>query len=276
LTPQAVNAKQVIHIAQAEFATALLGGCLMLPFHADAAIKHSARSIPLNRQRREENISSLSEVARIATRRAVSLGKPDMTRFLGGLDVGFAIPGMGVFVGPNLTPDKQTGLGNWTDDQVVIALTTGQTPDGHIILLISGACRLCRIRSADLMVLARTRQNSSWSLSRLPFTAACRNPEDRQRPSHPQRGHLSPGRQENEQAATKTRCGRGFGFNGIDLIHRSKPVLVSVITRSPSATGSTTLRPPTRCLPTPLFAGGLGFVGYLARRKRNMRSALAI
>ena len=26
----------------------------------------------------------------------------------------------------------------------------------------------------------------------------------------------------------------------------------------------------------PLFAGGLGFVGYLARRKRNMRSALAI
>ena len=32
-------------------------------------------------------------------------GKPDMARFLGGSDVGFEIPGLGVFVGPNLTPD---------------------------------------------------------------------------------------------------------------------------------------------------------------------------
>ncbi|HLH49405.1 MAG TPA: cytochrome c, partial [Roseiarcus sp.] len=31
------------------------------------------------------------------------LGKPDAERYLGGSDVGFAIPGMGVFVGRNLT-----------------------------------------------------------------------------------------------------------------------------------------------------------------------------
>src|SRR5262245_28412779 len=36
------------------------------------------------------------------------LGKPDMTQFLGGSDVGFAIPNLGVFVGRNLTPDKET------------------------------------------------------------------------------------------------------------------------------------------------------------------------
>ncbi len=42
-------------------------------------------------------------------------GKPDMSKYLGGSDVGFAIPHLGVFVGPNLTPDKATGLGNWTD-----------------------------------------------------------------------------------------------------------------------------------------------------------------
>jgi hypothetical protein len=38
------------------------------------------------------------------------LGKRDVSRRLGGSDVGFSLPGMGVFVGPNLTPDKKTGL----------------------------------------------------------------------------------------------------------------------------------------------------------------------
>ena len=37
------------------------------------------------------------------------LGHPDTARFLGGSDVGFAMPGLGVFVPPNLTPDKATG-----------------------------------------------------------------------------------------------------------------------------------------------------------------------
>jgi len=58
-------------------------------------------------------------------------GKPDMNRFLGGSDVGFLIPGLGIFVGPNLTSDKETGLGKWTRAQIVTALTTGRTPDGR-------------------------------------------------------------------------------------------------------------------------------------------------
>jgi mono/diheme cytochrome c family protein len=60
-------------------------------------------------------------------------GKPDMNRYLGGSDVGFAIPGLGVFVAPNLTPDKQTGLGNWTRQQIVTAFTTGKLPSGRIL-----------------------------------------------------------------------------------------------------------------------------------------------
>jgi mono/diheme cytochrome c family protein len=59
------------------------------------------------------------------------LGHPDMKRYLGGSDVGFAIPGLGVFVGRNLTPDKETGLGAWTRDQIVTAFTTGKRPDGR-------------------------------------------------------------------------------------------------------------------------------------------------
>ena len=60
-------------------------------------------------------------------------GKPDLTKYLGGSDVGFAIPGLGVFVGPNLTPDNDTGLGKWTPAQIVTALTTGTLPDGRVL-----------------------------------------------------------------------------------------------------------------------------------------------
>jgi mono/diheme cytochrome c family protein len=58
-------------------------------------------------------------------------GKPDMSRHLGGSEVGFELPGLGVFYGPNLTPDKATGLGNWTDAQIVAAIRTGKRPDGR-------------------------------------------------------------------------------------------------------------------------------------------------
>jgi mono/diheme cytochrome c family protein len=61
------------------------------------------------------------------------LGKPDMTRPFGGSDVGFGIPNLGVFVGPNLTSDKETGLGKWTAEQVVAAVTTGLRPDGRML-----------------------------------------------------------------------------------------------------------------------------------------------
>ena len=53
-----------------------------------------------------------------------------MKRYLGGSDVGFAIPAAGIFVGQNLTPDKETGIGSWSSDQIVAALRTGKTPDG--------------------------------------------------------------------------------------------------------------------------------------------------
>jgi mono/diheme cytochrome c family protein len=60
-------------------------------------------------------------------------GKPDMTKALSGSEVGFEIPDLGVFHGPNLTPDKETGLGNWSKAQIVTALQKGTRPDGRVL-----------------------------------------------------------------------------------------------------------------------------------------------
>ena len=58
-------------------------------------------------------------------------GKPDPEKYLGGSDVGFEIPGLGVFNGRNITPDKETGIGNWTDEEIATALTMGKRTDGR-------------------------------------------------------------------------------------------------------------------------------------------------
>jgi mono/diheme cytochrome c family protein len=34
---------------------------------------------------------------------------------------------------PNITPDKETGIGNWTDDQIINAIRNGKRPDGTTI-----------------------------------------------------------------------------------------------------------------------------------------------
>jgi len=34
---------------------------------------------------------------------------------------------------PNITPDKDTGIGNWTDEQLITAIREGRRPDGSII-----------------------------------------------------------------------------------------------------------------------------------------------
>lgn len=56
---------------------------------------------------------------------------PNMKTPLAGSDIGFEIPGLGIFYPPNLTPDKKTGLGEWSDEQIIAAFTTGVRPDGR-------------------------------------------------------------------------------------------------------------------------------------------------
>jgi mono/diheme cytochrome c family protein len=81
------------------------------------------------------------------------LGKPDFSRTLGGSDVGFGIPGVGVFVGQNLTPDKETGLGGWTTDQIIAAITKGERPDGRKLFPVMPWPALANLTADDAQAI---------------------------------------------------------------------------------------------------------------------------
>lgn len=58
-------------------------------------------------------------------------GVPDPTKELAG---GFSLDEpIGHIVGPNLTPDRETGLGTWSEGDIVTAIRYGARPDGSII-----------------------------------------------------------------------------------------------------------------------------------------------
>ena len=86
-------------------------------------------------------------------------GKPDMNRFLGGSEVGFEIPGLGVFHGPNLTPDIETGIGQWSADDIVRAFQTGTRPDGRILAPIMPWHAFAELTKEDAYAIAAFLKN---------------------------------------------------------------------------------------------------------------------
>ena len=60
-------------------------------------------------------------------------GAPDSTRLLSGSELGWKGP-WGVSYARNLTPDPQTGIGAWTESDIVTAIRTGKRPDGRMLL----------------------------------------------------------------------------------------------------------------------------------------------
>ena len=60
-------------------------------------------------------------------------GAPDMTRMLAGSEIGWTGP-WGTTYAANLTPDPATGLGNYTEDDIVAAVRTGHKKDGSPVL----------------------------------------------------------------------------------------------------------------------------------------------
>lgn len=60
-------------------------------------------------------------------------GRPTAPGALGGANIGFEVGPTGVFYPPNLTPHPETGLGRWSQAEIVTALRTGVRPDGRVL-----------------------------------------------------------------------------------------------------------------------------------------------
>jgi mono/diheme cytochrome c family protein len=82
------------------------------------------------------------------------LGKPDMARFLGGSEVGFELPHLGVFYGPNLTPDMETGIGKWSRAEIVTAIQTGHRPDGRVLAPVMPWASFAHLTKEDAQAIA--------------------------------------------------------------------------------------------------------------------------
>jgi mono/diheme cytochrome c family protein len=81
-------------------------------------------------------------------------GAPDFSRALAGSDIGFKLPGLGVFYPPNLTSDKATGLGNWSAEDITKAVTKGVRPDGRQLAPIMPWQSYAALTAADAADLA--------------------------------------------------------------------------------------------------------------------------
>jgi mono/diheme cytochrome c family protein len=57
---------------------------------------------------------------------------PDLSKYLAGGGLKIHTP-RATFVSRNLTPDRETGLGRRTDDEVKRVLRSGTFPDGHVV-----------------------------------------------------------------------------------------------------------------------------------------------
>lgn len=81
-------------------------------------------------------------------------GKPDASRALGGSEVGFEVPGLGYFYGSNLTPDAETGLGKWTEAQIITAIRKGVRPDGRILAPVMPVQNFAKLTDEDARAIA--------------------------------------------------------------------------------------------------------------------------
>lgn len=81
-------------------------------------------------------------------------GAPDPSRYLNGSDIGFMIPGVGVFYPPNLTSDPETGIGTWSEDDIIAAVRTGVRPDGRALVAIMPFPSYAMLTDDDAKALA--------------------------------------------------------------------------------------------------------------------------
>jgi mono/diheme cytochrome c family protein len=76
-------------------------------------------------------------------------GAPDASKaFSGGQE--FDLGPLGKLLTPNLTSDKETGLGDWTDDEIKLAIRSGVRPDGGHMFPVMPYVTYSTMAEADL------------------------------------------------------------------------------------------------------------------------------
>lgn len=81
-------------------------------------------------------------------------GKFNPALRLAGSDTGYEMPGLGIFYGPNLTPDPETGLGNWSEAEIAAAITTGVTPGGRTLVPAMPSRSFAKMSKDDALAIA--------------------------------------------------------------------------------------------------------------------------
>ena len=82
------------------------------------------------------------------------LGKPEMDKLYSGGSVGLQIPELGTFFPPNLTPDNDTGLGKWSEEEIVKAVRTGVRPNGSQIAPVMPVNWYAKLTDEDAHAIA--------------------------------------------------------------------------------------------------------------------------
>lgn len=149
---------------QAIFGALIVAG-LSLPTALTAQTAPSQEKL-----RRGEYLTNIMDCAGCHTP-GIFLGKPDMERRLAGSEVGFHIPGLGTFFPPNLTPDKETGLGSWSEADIVKAVRLGARPDGRMLAPAMPYKAYGRLTDADASALAAYLKSLKPIVNRVPALA---------------------------------------------------------------------------------------------------------
>jgi mono/diheme cytochrome c family protein len=113
-------------------AAPLIAAALGTALIALAAFTASAQAVNAEKRARGAYLAAIMDCGGCHTGGAL-IGKPDPALHLAGSGIGFQIPDLGIFYPPNLTSDRETGLGAWSEAEIVTAVRTGVRPDGRIL-----------------------------------------------------------------------------------------------------------------------------------------------
>jgi mono/diheme cytochrome c family protein len=139
-----------------------------------------------SRLKRGEYLVTIMDCAGCHTPGALR-GQPDMNRALGGSDIGFQIPDVGTFYPPNLTPDRETGLGTWSEADIIKAVRGGTRPDGRILVPIMPYHSYAKLTDPDARALATYLKSIRAVRHKAPAPAA-----PSERPSAPYLAVIAP------------------------------------------------------------------------------------